>query len=174
MLRALGLLACLVLSGTRVQPAPPLVRATAGEARLVEPRGVRALDRRTEAIALSGASGWVEAGAGSELELVWRGLASATLRGPLSVQLEREPALYVEELQVLELEVRRGALRLEIAGGTRCAVGAGALQLRSLPDGVFELLNRGGAVLVLERSGQPSVRIGAGQRVRFRAAEPKS
>lgn len=174
MLRSLVLCACLVLPGTQVEPASPLVRVAVGEARLVETTGVRALDRRAEALALAGASAWVEAGAGAEVELVWRGLASATVRGPLSVQLERAPALYVADLQVLELEVRRGVLRLELAGGVRCEVGAGALQLRSLPDGVFELLNRGGTTLALQRTGQPFVRIAAGQRLRFRAAGPKS
>src|SRR5262245_29926186 len=116
----------------------PLVRVAGGEAHLAEGRAVRALEAHTGPVALASESGWLEAGALADVELVWRGLASATVHGPAVLELTREPGLRLEHAQVLELEVRRGTFAFELAGVGTLAFTAGALQVRALPDGVFE------------------------------------
>ena len=166
MLRALVLAVTLALGAP---PSGPVVRVASGAAHLLERRGVRTLERGAPPAELADAVGWLETGAGSEVELVWRGLASATVRGPAALQLAREPGLWIDEIGVLELEVRRGKLALAVADAGSFEVSAGALQLRSLPDGVFEVLNRGGTPLELRRVGELPVAIPAGQRLRFRA-----
>lgn len=174
MLRALVLV--LALAGAqapaRAPQAGPILRMNAGEARLAEGRSVRALDRRAGAVELAGEAGWLEVGAGSQVELVWRGLASATVHGPAMLELGRAPELRLEQAQVLELEVRRGTLALELAGIGTLALSAGALRLRALPDDVLELFNRGGAPLELHFESERPLRIPAGQRVRLRTREP--
>ncbi len=163
-------LAVLLASPRAADPSSgPVVRVDAGEARLVEGQGVRVLDRRSGGVELTRATGWVEAGAGSEVVLCWRGFASATLHGPSAFQLGREPALLLDEVQVLELEVRRGKFAFELADVGSLELGAGALQLRTLPDGVVEFLNRGGATLELRRPEQGPLKIAAGQRLRVRS-----
>lgn len=171
MLSALVLAASLLLPGAA--EGGPIVRVDAGEARLVDGREPRVLDRRSGASALAATKGWVEAGALAEVELAWRGLASARVYGPASFQIAREPGLVLEHAQVLELEVRRGTLALALTGAGSLEVGAGALRVRSLPDGVVELFNRGGGALELRRVGEKSLRIGAGERLRLRVRQDR-
>jgi hypothetical protein len=167
-LRSLVLLAALALGGGDSEANAPLVRVERGAARLMEAQGVRALDPASGPATLAGDTGWVEAGAASELVVQWRGRASATLRGPLGFTFAREPGLTLESVQVLELEVRRGVLALGV-GGVTLELARGALQLRALPDGGYELVNRGASALELRRAKHPPVRVTPGQRVRFRA-----
>jgi hypothetical protein len=144
------LLLCLVLGGTDA-PAPVL-RIASGEARLGLGADARALDPRAGAVPLSDAA-HVESRPRSQLELVWRGAASATLDGPASFDLAPGPGLVLQRFETLEVEVRRGHLRLELVGLGDVELGGGALQARALPNGVVELLNRGGTAFELRRNG---------------------
>src|SRR5262245_3724452 len=166
MLRSLVLAASL-LAVPQLEAPAPLVRVDQGEARLAEGRAVRVLERRTGTVALAGECGWLEVSARSAVELSWRGLASATLEGPAMFRLTRVPGLELEHAQVLELEVRRGTFAFELAGVGSFELGAGALQVRTLPGGVFELLNRGGGALALERAGERALKVAPGQRLRL-------
>lgn len=158
----------LVLAGPGGEPAT-LVRVAQGSARIAQGDEVRSLDPRAGAQALRGEGAALESGAHSQVELVWRGQASATIQGPAAFELTRAPGLSLASFQTAELEVRRGKLALTLAGLGSLELSAGALQVRSLPGGLFELLNRGGSALELERAGAPRVRIAAGQRLRLRA-----
>jgi hypothetical protein len=75
----------------------------------------------------------------------------------------------VERYAVLELEVRRGGLALELPELGRFELPAGVLRVRALPAGIQELTNRGGAVLELARPGGDSITLAPGARVRLRA-----
>src|SRR5262245_16235862 len=129
------------LAGGEAEEATALLRVTSGEARLAEGRTVLTLDARAGEHALAGAEAWVETSAASAIGLVWRGQAGMKLAGPAAFQLERGPALDLERFRTAEIEVRRGKLALEIAGVGWLELGAGALELASLPDGVVELRN---------------------------------
>jgi hypothetical protein len=166
------LAACLLCAGlvpAVADDSAPVVRVTAGAATLAEGGALRPLEPHAGARTLEAETGWVESGARSAVELVWRGRASATVVGPAAFELARAPGLDLDSFQVLELEVRRGTLTLTLADLGTLELGPGALQARALPGGVFELLNRGGAPLALARADGTAVRIPAGQRLRLRA-----
>lgn len=148
----------------------PLVRVTEGSARLLVTDGVRLLDPTAGATPIEGAVAGLDAGAASALEILWRGQASASLRGPLTLELEAGPILTLERFQTVELEVRRGRLELDLGAFGRLAVTRGALRLRSLPDGVAEILNRGGSSLEVTRAGASPLTIAPGRSLRLRAA----
>lgn len=158
--------------GTTPDDAPaPFVRVTEGAARLLVAEGVRSLEPEAGATSIAGEVAALEAGARSALELVWRGQASASLTGPLALELGPGPTLTLERFRTVELEVRRGHLTLELGGLGQLALTTGALRLRSLPDGVAEILNRGGSVLVVTRAGASSLEIAPGRSLRLRAPE---
>ena len=167
MLRVLVLALSLALPGSG--RGGPFVRVDSGEARLRQGREVRELDRRSGPTELVAEATWVESGAMAEVTLSWRGLASATVHGPAVFRVARTPGLVLESAGLIELEVRRGTLALALEGLGSFELGAGALRVRALPDGVFELLNRGGSALELRRVGEKPLRIAAGERVRVRA-----
>jgi len=146
-----------------------VVRVTSGEARLGAGPDARSLDRRAGAVSLSGVA-HVESRPQSQLELTWRGSASATFDGPAAFELARGTGLVLQRFQSLEVEVRRGRLALEFAGLGELELAAGALQARALPNGVVELLNRGGTPFELHRPGEKPLAVAPGARVRLRAS----
>jgi hypothetical protein len=160
------LVLCLCLALAPVQESAPFVRVRAGAGRLLQGREVRVLEPGAGALRLAGPYGRVESGAATRVELSWRGLASATLSGPLAFELSREPGLTLESFQLVELEVRRGTFALELAGLGSLEFAAGALRVRSLPDGSCELLNRGGKALEFWRAEERRLAIGPGQCLR--------
>lgn len=171
----LAALALTLVAGLAQEPGPqPFLRVTAGGVRLAQEGEVLRLDARSEVRPLGSTLAWIEAGAHSSLELAWRGQASATISGPAALVLARAPRLVLERFQVAEVEVRRGTLELELTGLGHLSLSAAALRLRTLPDGMVELLNRGGSTLELRREGVPPLAIAAGQCRRVRAHAPRS
>ena len=167
MLRRLALLALVALP--QGEDPGPTVRVEAGAAKVVEGDHVRALSPGTAPLALQAGLASLEAGARSELEIVWRGAASARISGPATLELHRTPELLIADFRVAELEVRRGKLVLELPELGPFELGEGVLQVRTLPGGVVELQNLGGSALVLRRTGRDCLEIPAGRRVRIRA-----
>jgi len=162
----LPLLFCVVpLAPVSLDPTPRL-RVGAGSARLVEGGEVKALDRRSGSVTVSGRRAYVECGAASELELVWRGLASVALEGPAALEFGADPELVLESFRTAELEARRGRFRVEVAGTARFELGASAVQLVSTAAGL-ELRNRGGAPLVVLTSAGEELTVAGGERVRI-------
>lgn len=172
MTRLVPLLVCLLLAPLESEAPVPLARVTEGAARLQQGAEVRRLEPSSGAWALAARPARLETGARSALELVWRGQASAALTGPLAVTLavtlDHGNELALERFQLAEIEVRRGTLGLVLELGT-LELAPGAVRLRSLPDGVLEILNRGGAALELRRAHGSKVTIPAGQCLRVRA-----
>jgi hypothetical protein len=163
---AAGLALCFLSTG-----GPPVARVLEGEARAALAERVLRLAPKDGGLALAG-PGWVELAAGSRLELLWRGLGGATLTGPAALELGRAPGLAFAHFTHLELEVRRGPFRLELAGAGTLELESGVLRARAVPEGV-ELLNRGGAELVVRAGDGRRVRIPAGGARRLaRAATP--
>jgi hypothetical protein len=156
----------LVLAAARGDPA--VLRVSAGTAEVVEAGRVHALAPRSGAREVAGAA-WLECGPRSTLDVAWRGLASARITGPATLALGPGRALAVERYEVLELEVRRGGLALELPELGGFELPAGVLRVRALPAGIQELTNRGGAVLELARPGGDSITLAPGARVRLRA-----
>lgn len=168
LLRFAALLLAGLVPGQPEDPAP-LVRLQTGTARLAEGAEVRALEHGT-ALRLRGEAARVEAGARSEIEVVWHGLASARVTGPTAFDVRRRPGLVLADFQVAEIEVRRGTAELELAGLGPVEIGVGVLQARMLAGGLLELRNRGGAPLALRRAGSGPLEIPPGQRIRLRVS----
>jgi hypothetical protein len=108
------------------------------------------------------AQGYLELGPRSELELGWSGLSSVHVHGPAALEWsmagpESQPRLYVYFLSHLELEVRRGRVGLNLAGGLALDARRGAYQLRALAGG-HELRHHGGSAsrLFLRKVGAGS------------------
>jgi hypothetical protein len=156
----------LVLIAARGDPA--VLRVSAGTAEVVEADRVHALAPRSGAHALADAA-WLECGPRSALDVAWRGLASARITGAAALALGPGRVLAVERYEVLELEVRRGGLALELPELGRLELPAGVLQVRALSAGVHQLTNRGGTVLELARTRGESITLAPGARVRLRA-----
>ncbi|MSR63824.1 MAG: hypothetical protein EXS08_15470 [Planctomycetes bacterium] len=166
------LLLCLAQGGAQESPAPVL-RVTDGEARLGAGSDARTLDLRAGAVPL-GAAAHVESRPRSQLELTWRGSASATFDGPAVFELAPGTGLVLQRFQTVEVEVRRGPLRLEFAGLGQLELAGGALQARRLPNGVVELLNRGGTPFELRRSGVKPLVVAPGARLRLHSSATDS
>lgn len=148
-----------------IDPTPRL-RVNEGHARLALEGGVRELERRTGELAVEGRAAYVEAGAKSTLELTWRGRASATVVGPSSFQFEEEPRLLLENFHTAELEARRAAFEVEVAGLAVFTLEQGAVQLVSTSAGL-EVLNRGGRALTLHTLEGRELTVESGRRVRI-------
>ena len=161
----------LALSAGVRQDTAPLLRVTQGQALLAQGREILSLDVNSGAHRLVGRSGWVESRPYSEMELRWPGEASATISGPTSFEFEATPRLHLETFRTAEIEARRGTLVLALAGLGTLDVEVGALQVRSLPNGSVEILNRGASDLTLRRDGEPPVQIPPGRRLRLRPAD---
>lgn len=161
---ALSLVLVLAPSVATLDPTPRL-RLREGSARLVDGGEVRALDRRTGTVEVSGKHGYVECGARSELELVWRGQASVELSGPAVFEFGARPELLLESFATAELEARRGHFQVEVAGTARFELSGTAVQLVSSAAGL-ELVNRGGTTLELHTYTGEVLRVAGGRRVR--------
>lgn len=144
----------------------PRLRLSEGSARLVDGGEVRALDRRSGTVAVTGKSAYVECGARTALELVWRGYASVELEGPAAFEFEATPGLVLENFHTAELEARRGRFAVEVAGTARFELTAGAVQLVSSASGL-EVLNRGGTPLVVRTFVGEELVVAGGRRVRI-------
>ncbi len=154
-----------------VAPSAPVVRVRCGRAQLIEGLELRSLNPSSGTLSLSG-SAYLECGPGSEIEVLWRGLASARVLGPAALEVDpaleidhegpEAPHLWLEHFQTVELEARRDVLVVRLPGEDVLAIGSGAVRLRSLPGGDVELLNRGGESLELRRAPRPATRARGG------------
>lgn len=159
----------LVAPAPTVDPTPRLSVAE-GSARLVDGGEVRALDRRSGTVTVAGKTAYVECGARSELELVWRGLASVELEGPAAFEFGATPHLVLESFRTAELEARRGRFTVEVAGTALFELDGNAVQLVSTAAGL-ELLNRGGTPLAVRTFEGEELRVAGGRRVRIPARD---
>jgi hypothetical protein len=168
--RARLLVLCALLGDPLFEPPTPLLRVAAGTVRMVAAGAPRTVEPRSGSVSLGGQATRVESGAQSSFALQWRGLGSVTLEGPAALVLGAGPRLELETCRTAEVELRRGHLTLELVGLGTLELAAGVLQVRALPDGGVEVLNRGGADLELLRPDSRGVlRIAAGERLRLRA-----
>jgi len=163
--RSLVLLLFLGAPVTTVDPTPRL-RLSEGSARLVDGGEVRHLERRSGSVTVSGAEAYLECGARSELELVWRGLASAQVSGPAAFEFGATPHLLLESFRTAELEARRGRFTVEVSGMALFELNGSAVQLVSTPAGL-ELLNRGGRALTVRTFVGEELSVPSGTRVRI-------
>jgi hypothetical protein len=167
-------LLALLLWTSAPAPSPLELRVDTGRVELVDAGGLRSLTPRSGPVGLSGVA-YAEAGALSEVELRWSGLASAEVEGPAALEVASgsEARLRLVRFQHAEVEVRRGSL--SIVAGEACVIElrAGALGLRELPDGVIQLENRGGRAIRVRLLGASDVReVAPGASLRLRPRAP--
>jgi hypothetical protein len=131
-------------------PAPSVVRLSvlAGRATLVQAEELRTLTKATGARAVHGEA-FLEVGAKAEVEISWPGAASLGVRGPASLEWDKERGVRVLSAEVLEAEVRRGTLALELPRGWRTELARTALSLAELAGGELVFANRGAAPIAL-------------------------
>ena len=132
------------------------LRVLHGRARLAQGQEVRTLSASDEPYR---GRGEAALGLGSEglAELSWRSRASLRLTGP--AELEWSTLDGAGDLQILvgaagtlDLEARRGGVRLELSQGWRLEVGEAALQISQEPQGGWSVRHHGGrAVRVRSR-----------------------
>lgn len=101
--------------------------------------------------------GHLETGAGAKARIVWPLSGSAEIAGRGGFQWEAG-GLRVFECERLELEVRRGPLRIEAQAGWTLLVERGALVLQSDPLGGYTLEQRAGLVASLTHRSGPFLR----------------
>lgn len=101
--------------------------------------------------------GHLETGAGARARIVWPLSGSAEITGRGGYQWEAD-GLRVFECERLELEVRRGPLRVEMQAGWTLIVECGALALRADPLGGYTLEQRAGLVASLSHRSGPFLR----------------
>lgn len=110
-----------------------------GRALLVDEAGVGPLKRHEGTRQLEGV-GHLELAPGSRASVVWPGLGSVELRGPTSISWDpgtdaEDLRLSIGVLERVDLEVRRGRVRLDLPGAWRLEAQLGVFELRSLPVG---------------------------------------
>jgi hypothetical protein len=160
-------------------PAPALggrLEIHQGRAIVATEEGPRRLGRRSDPLLLTG-PGHLELAAGARAEISWTGMASLRLQGPASFAWRevagQEPLqLEFRSLLGLELEVRRGPVRIDLPQGWRMALEAGAVSLVGLPDGATEVSHRAGGSALLTWAGgatyaPPPVLLHPGERARL-------
>lgn len=146
-------------------PAPPeqrppvsteaVVRLVAGRATLVQGDEVDHLARVGRSWVARGAS-YLELGPGGEVEIAWNGLASLRVTGPAALEWERKPYrgphVRVLRLKRLEVETRRGGLRLDLGQGWTLELERAALHAAHRFGGGIDVIHHGGTPIRV-RSG---------------------
>jgi hypothetical protein len=117
---------------------------------------------------LQSARAEVEGGANTTVGLSWRGQADLRISGPTLFHVRRDPVVALLRFQVAELEVRRGALTVSIAGLGELELQRAVLQVRALSDGAFEFTNRGGTEVEFRHAAGDRISIPGGKRLRVR------
>lgn len=105
--------------------------------------------------------GHLETGTGSRAVISWPAIASAALEGRAGVEWfedQDQPGLRVLDCQSLELEVRRGPLRVKTSNGWELLVERGALGLSRDASGGYRLENRAGLELRMWHQSGPYLR----------------
>ena len=166
--------ALLVFAAWMAAPGTDAVslRVVTGRAELATADGVRTLTPSSGAVELSDPT-YAEAGALSELELRWSGVASAEIEGPAALEVGPGERLHLVRFHRAEVEVRRGSLTLLVGEACVLELSGGAVSLRELPEGGLELRNRGGRALRVRLSGSSRERtLEPGETVRLRRRAP--
>jgi hypothetical protein len=141
--------------GPLVETTPAVVRVISGRATLVRGARIETLSRRSRPRRVEGAV-YVECGPAAKVAVSWRGLSSLRMSGSTALEWEIDPAapdhprVRVVRPGILELEVRRGGVTVELPGAWRLEMAACALQVRERPGGGLELLHHGGEAVSIE------------------------
>jgi hypothetical protein len=139
--------------------APPVeLRVLRGRANLL--RGSEVVSRSPAAGAMSVVGPLeLELGPGSQAEVLWRGRGSLRVQGPAALSLADTAAQPLEPRVTLlfagsiELEVRRGTVRLSVGELGELEARRSAVALAELPTGAWSVVHRGGESLRFRPAG---------------------
>ncbi len=158
---------------------PPLQAAAPVE--LEVERGRARLLEGDEVLSLLASSGrreirgpvHVELGPRSEVVIAWRGRMSLNVRGPAALWIAADPNPLEPRVELFfcaaaDLEVRRGTLRVALAGGLELEARRSAAALVELAQGALEIFHRGGEPLRLRGPSPETTRtLASGSRTRL-------
>jgi hypothetical protein len=155
---AVLVLACLPASGRPEEPDPVLPRpgpeleVRSGRVQVLEDARTALLTPAAPARVLDGPT-LVEVGTRSQAVLRWGGSGSLRIDGRAALHVDREEAtaghpararVAFDFLRSAEVELRRGALLLDLPRGFSLELDRAVVALRELADGRVEVVHRGG------------------------------
>ena len=146
-----------------------------GRANLFDGERTRMLTRASDPVRL--VQGFLEGGAGTELELLWHAAGSVRVHGASSFAFDRSASATRVDARFfssMDVESRRVPLTLDLPGGWTLHLRSAALFLRELPDGSLEIEHRAGRDVRLtsrveRKQGSFPDRIVSGERLRLPA-----